>query len=134
MAFFRKRTKIPGPDTPLTEPSAKDITLPRSAMFSSEPKIQQQQLKLDTHFLLGHESGLRYLSRLIIMSGALGGSYAPSSPYATAYNEGLRRMGLFIMADLQENVPELLPKLLRLCLPGTEPLLPEPEGTDTPLQ
>lgn len=80
------------------------------------PKLQRKQSGHDLRRLLGQGEGLRYLTRLVSLSGALGGSYSASGPEATAFNEGLRRMGLFILAEAQEHAPELLPRLLQLCL------------------
>ena len=128
--FFLKRRKTKTFFT--TVPEAEAI-LPRSELFSSDPKLRQQQNKLDIRSLLGQGAGLRYLARLIALSGALAGSYSPSGAHATAYNEGLRRLGLFILTDVQKNAPELLPKLLQLCLPGSSPVQPESEQ-DRPLQ
>ena len=82
----------------------------------SDHKLQRKQSGHDLKRLLGQGEGLRYLARLVALSGALGASYSASGPEATAYNEGLRRMGLFILAEAQEHAPELLPRLLQLCL------------------
>lgn len=84
---------------------------------AQDPKTRRRQNAHDLKRLLGQGEGLRYLARLVALSGALGPSYSPSGPAATAYNEGLRRMGLFILAEAREHAPELLPGLLALCLP-----------------
>lgn len=97
----------------------------------SDAKTQREQTRHDLKRLLGQGEGLRYLARLVALSGALGASYSPSGPEATAYNEGLRRMGLFILAEAQEHAPELLPRLLLLCLPGTGG---PGEAGETPMQ
>lgn len=97
-------------------------------------KQRQEQLRQDLTRLLSQGEGLRYLARLVALSGALSASYSPGSPDATAYNEGLRRMGLFILAETQEHTPELMPRLLRLCLPTcTEAAKPGASGEE-PLQ
>lgn len=91
----------------------------------SSQKLQKAQLGRDLNKLLAQGEGLRYLARLIALSGALSPSYSPAGPEATAYNEGLRRMGLFILAEAQEHSPDLLPRLLLLCLPqNTKPEVP----------
>lgn len=89
----------------------------------SEQKLQKEQLGQDLNKLLAHGEGMRYLARLIALSGALSASYSPTGAEATAYNEGLRRMGLFILAEVQEHAPALMPRLLLLCLPeSTRPI------------
>lgn len=93
----------------------------------SDPKLRHAQLRHDLTRLLNQGEGMRYLARLVALSGALGASYSPAGAEATAYNEGLRRMGLFILAEVQEHAPGLLPRLLLVCLPesGSAPLRPD---------
>ncbi len=49
-------------------------------------------------------SGLRFMRRLLTLSGALAPSYAAGDPYATAYNEGLRRMGLVLLDETRSAI------------------------------
>lgn len=78
----------------------------------NDPDLRRKQSREDLSQILHTPGGQRYLSRLVAMSGALAPSYSPSCPYATAYNEGLRRMGLFILAEAEEVAPEALQRLL----------------------
>lgn len=97
-------------------------------MPARDQQLQKSQVGHDLRRLLGQGEGLRYLARLVALSGALAPSYSPGGAEATAYNEGLRRLGLFILAEAQEHAPDLLPKLLLLCLPGSggpEPAPPQ---------
>lgn len=125
MFFFRKRkfkkTAPPSPATPV----------PFIRPLPQDPKLRRAQLCHDLRHIAGQGEGLRYLARLVTLSGALGSSYSPAGAEASAYNEGLRRMGLFILAEVRENAPDLLPRLLRLCLDDDRP----PGGqADAPLQ
>lgn len=111
----RKKTppNTPGPDSPGPQP-AHTQTRPRPAQ---SPALARSQLAHDLGRLLALGEGQRYLARLIAVSGALAPSYSPGGAQATAYNEGLRRMGLFILAEAEEHCPEALPRLLLLSLP-----------------
>ena len=101
----------------------------------TEQKLQKNQLRQDLTKLLSQGEGMRYLARLVALSGALSASYSPSGHEATAYNEGLRRMGLLILAETQEHAPELLPSLLLLCLPGNaRPEAPSKSSDEPPIQ
>ncbi len=66
----------------------------------------------DVAAVLKTPAGLRLLKRLLLLSGALGPAYAPGDPHATAFNEGLRNMGLLILAETREASPEALPGLV----------------------
>lgn len=78
--------------------------------------LARSQLGHDLGRILAQGEGQRYLARLIAVSGALAPSYSPAGPQATAYNEGLRRLGLFILAEVEEHCPDILPRLLLLAL------------------
>ena len=65
----------------------------------------------DVRCVLSTPEGKRFIARLIDHTLLLGQSYAPGDPYATAYNEGLRRVGIFIAAECQAAQPGTLAKL-----------------------
>lgn len=49
--------------------------------------------------------GARLLSRILGHSNVLGTSYAVNDPYATAHNEGLRRLGVWLIQEMEEARP-----------------------------
>lgn len=116
MIFSRRRKQQKKPSVSTASPEVQTRPLPRN------PKLQREQVAHDLKHLLIQGEGLRYFARIIALSGALAPSYSSSGAEATAYNEGLRRMGLFILAEVQEHAPELLPRLLLLCLPVQNPV------------
>lgn len=65
------------------------------------PEARRQRELDDWRELLCLPAGRRVLSRLLVTTGALGASYSPGDSLATAYNEGLRRLGLFILAQVR---------------------------------
>ena len=65
----------------------------------------------DVRCVLAVPEGKRFIARLIDHTMLLGQSYAPGDPYATAYNEGLRRVGLFVAGECQAAQPGALAKL-----------------------
>ena len=65
------------------------------------PEARRQRELDDWRELLSLPAGQRVLSRLALTTGVLGGSYSPGDSLATAYNEGLRRLGLFILAEIR---------------------------------
>ena len=70
-----------------------------STTLSHETR-RQRELD-DWRELLSLPSGRRVLARMVLTTGVLGGSYSPGDSLATAYNEGLRRLGLFILAEIR---------------------------------
>ncbi len=79
--------------------------------MSEKDFTRARQLE-DVAAVLKNPAGLRLLKRMLLLSGALGTVYAPGDPYATAFNEGLRHMGLLILAETREALPEALAGLV----------------------
>ena len=78
------------------------------------PSNKRLQELEDWRETLNLPAGRRVLARLIRTAGALGGSYAPGDAYATAYNEGLRRMGLHILEAIRAAAPEHFAAIITL--------------------
>ncbi len=74
--------------------------------------LQREQEKADLLAVLDIPAGRRVLARLVTMAGVAAPSYAPGDALATAYNEGLRRMGLVIVGEVQAARPEALVDIL----------------------
>ncbi len=76
------------------------------------PELQRQQELEDLGAVLSLPAGLRFVTRLIRLSNYLGASYAPGDALATAYNEGLRRMGGILAAETAITAPDKLGNIL----------------------
>lgn len=74
--------------------------------------IQREQEKADLLSVLETPAGRRVLARLVRVAGVTGPAYAPGDALATAYNEGLRRMGLMIMDEVRAVEPGALADIL----------------------
>ena len=61
--------------------------------------------------VLGLPAGTRLYKRLLALANTLGASFA-NDPYSTAFNEGLRQMGIMLLRDANEAAPELIAHLL----------------------
>lgn len=79
---------------------------------SQDAKLQRLQQREDLAAVLRLPAGQRLIRRLLVLSNTLGPSYAPGDAYATAYNEGLRRMGMLLLTEIQDAAPERLPTLI----------------------
>ena len=80
--------------------------------MTTENNIQREQEKADLLAVLGIPAGRRVLARLVQAAGVIGPAYAPGDALATAYNEGLRRMGLMIVDEVQAVEPAALVDIL----------------------
>ena len=74
--------------------------------------LQREQEKADLLAVLDIPAGRRVLARLVRAAGVTGQAYAPGDALATAYNEGLRRMGLMIVDEVQAVEPAALVDIL----------------------
>ena len=73
--------------------------------------IREQELA-DVEAVLNLPAGRRFYKRMLALSNALGASYTYGDTHATAFNEGLRRMGISLLSDAGQSCPELLQELL----------------------
>ena len=80
-------------------------------MMMDEQKLKREQELADLRAVLKRPQGMRVLKRLFALSNALGASFA-NDPYCTAFNEGLRQMGIMLIKDASEAAPELIASLL----------------------
>lgn len=84
-----------------------------------EQKLKREQELADLRTVLKRPQGMRVLKRLFALSNALGASFA-NDPYCTAFNEGLRRMGLVLLWDVQEAAPKLAAEFIKPENPENE--------------
>ena len=66
-----------------------------------EQELRRQQEQEDLKHLLSQPEGLRVLRRIVKQSGVLTSSYAVNDSLATAHNEGLRSVGLWLLAEVE---------------------------------
>ena len=71
------------------------------------------EVSKDLISVLGKAEGRRLVRRILEQSNAFGASYAKADALATAYNEGLRAVGLWLMHEINRADPEALGALLR---------------------
>ena len=76
-----------------------------------EQKLKREQELADLRAVLKRPQGMRVLKRLFALANTLGASFA-NDPYSTAFNEGLRQMGIMLIKDANEAAPELIASLL----------------------
>lgn len=74
-------------------------------------KLAREQELADVREVLGLPAGTRLYKRLLVLANTLGASFA-NDPYSTAFNEGLRQMGIMLLRDANEAAPELIANLL----------------------
>ena len=82
-------------------------------------KLAREQELADLHAVLNNPQGMRMVKRLLALSNAFGMSFA-TDPYSTAFNEGLRQVGIVILRDAQEAAPELMSELFKPAKEQTE--------------
>ena len=82
-------------------------------------KLAREQELADVREVLGLPAGTRLYKRLLALANTLGASFA-NDPYSTAFNEGLRQMGIVILRDAQEAAPELMAELFKPTKNQTE--------------
>ena len=82
-------------------------------------KLAREQELADLRAVLNKPQGMRMVKRLLALSNAFGMSFA-TDPYSTAFNEGLRQMGIVILRDAQEAAPELMAELFKPAKDQTE--------------
>lgn len=66
----------------------------------------------DVAGLLRHQQGVRFLRRLLQMTGVWSASYVTNDPLAMAYNEGRRAVGMYVLQLVQLQAPEMMDELL----------------------
>ena len=59
----------------------------------------------DLQIALKHSSSRRVLKRILAQCRPLAPSYAPGDALASAYNEGLRAVGLWFLAEAEKAAP-----------------------------
>ena len=59
----------------------------------------------DLKIALNHNSSRRVLSKILTQCRPLAPSYAPGDALAQAYNEGLRAIGLWLLAEIEKAAP-----------------------------
>ena len=74
-------------------------------------KLAREQELTDIRSVLALPAGVRLYKRLLSLSNTLGTSFV-SNPYSTAFNEGLRQMGIVLIKDAGEAAPELIADLI----------------------
>lgn len=62
--------------------------------------------------ILGHPQGIRFVRQLLHLSGVWTVSFAGNDALVTAFNEGRRSMGLYLMELVRVHAPECLDELL----------------------
>lgn len=83
--------------------------------LGAEAAPQPSQELEDFKALMALPEGRRVLRTLVTYSGLLGPVHNPGDSHGTAYNDGLRRMGMFVLDMARQADPEnytilLLPK------------------------
>lgn len=73
-----------------------------------EEKIRQEDIK----WLMSDKRGRRFIHSLLSRANVYSSTFNPNSPTVTAFNEGRRREGLELLADINI-VPELYIQMLR---------------------
>lgn len=72
-------------------------------------RLQQAQfakLREDVRWLMGHAQGRRIVWRYLSAAGVYRTTFAPGDGgRKTAYNEGMRSMGLLILDDVMQHAP-----------------------------
>jgi len=69
----------------------------------------------DLRFVMEDERGRRFIARLLDTTGVLKASFG-GDDRSTSFNEGMRRIGLVLMSDINRDCPHLYPALLHDCL------------------
>ena len=73
--------------------------------------LARKQELLDLENVVRSEGGRRFIARMLERFGVNRSSYS-GDPHATAFNEGMRNAGLFLLAELNE--PQIQPYYLLL--------------------
>ena len=81
--------------------------------------LKREQELADLRAALNLPQGMRTIRRLLALSNVFGPSFA-TDPYNTAFNEGLRQMGIVILKDAQEAAPEMMVELFKPAENQTE--------------
>lgn len=74
--------------------------------------LKREQELADLRAVLTLPQGMRAIRRVLALSNVFGPSFA-TDPCNTAFNEGLRQMGIVLLRDAQEAAPELMAELFK---------------------
>lgn len=66
---------------------------------------EEMKSRDDLREALSSKACRRVLQRVLNQSRPLAPSYAPTDPLATAYNEGLRALGLWFLTEVEKAAP-----------------------------
>lgn len=83
------------------------------ATASRKAKRQREADLADLRAVAATPGGVRVLRRILERCGVYKLSYAPDAG-ATAFNEGMRNIGLWILSEVEESAPEQIVALLTL--------------------
>ena len=75
-------------------------------------KTREHEAAREFANVMRQPQGVRFIRQLLQFSGVWSASYAGGDTLATAYNEGRRSMGLYIMELVRAQTPELIEELL----------------------
>lgn len=77
----------------------------RDKQRDDEQKKQENKRKLelsDLLYVMDSPSGRRLAHRMLEQAGVYTQSFNPDNPHLTAFNEGRRRQGLWLLAEIME--------------------------------
>lgn len=75
-------------------------------------ELRREQNRADLAAVLATPEGRRVLGLILAMTNILGPSTAPD-PYQTAFNEGMRRVGLWLKKSMDVINPRYFPDILK---------------------
>lgn len=81
-----------------------DIDPEHQKAAEAQAEVRRVQVE-DVKWLLAHKAGRRFVWRLLEQAGVYRTSFNNSGS-VTAFNEGQRNIGLMLVAEIQELVPE----------------------------
>ena len=92
---------------PLVQNAADPAQVRKAAV---REQLANEQQALDLRSIMEQEGGRRYLWRLLDTAGVFRTSFTGNSE--TFFREGMRNVGLIIMADLQDACPDLYQRMV----------------------
>jgi hypothetical protein len=85
----------------------------RATELSEQQAIARAEEISDLRKVLSSESGRRLVKRLLERAGVFRISFTPGDQGVTAFNEGNRNLGLWVMAMVVDHCPEFLQAVLK---------------------
>lgn len=82
------------------------------AKNAADEKLLRQIEKGDIKWLMAHKQGRRIIWRLLGRTGVFQSSYRGDGDANTTFREGVRSIGLLLLADVNEACPERYLELL----------------------